>query len=175
MPIKIPEALPAAAMLEKENIFTITESRAMKQDIRPLKIAILNLMPTKIVTETQFLRLLSNTPLQIDITLLITKTHTPKNTPMEHLKSFYKYFVKILIEGFQMLQIGRIVAFRGITGYGSAADGIFQLLPLGFGRTAGHLTKSCEETQQDQKNSQCGQQPTGKRKCFFHGITQWQT
>lgn len=103
MPIKIPEALPAAAMLEKENIFTITESRAMKQDIRPLKIAILNLMPTKIVTETQFLRLLSNTPLQIDITLLITKTHTPKNTPMEHLKSFYKYFDDIKDEKFDGL------------------------------------------------------------------------
>ena len=70
MPIKIPEALPAAAMLEKENIFTITESRAMKQDIRPLKIAILNLMPTKIATETQLARVLANSPLQVEMTLV---------------------------------------------------------------------------------------------------------
>ena len=75
MPIKIPDALPATAILESENIFVMTEYRALHQDIRPLKIVILNLMPTKIETETQILRRLSNTPLQIEITLLQTATH----------------------------------------------------------------------------------------------------
>ncbi len=90
MPIKIPQALPASKTLIKENIFVMDETRAVKQDIRPLKIAILNLMPTKIVTETQFFRLLSNTPLQLDITLLTMGSHQSKNTPQKHLKSFYK-------------------------------------------------------------------------------------
>ena len=80
MPIKIPQTLPAAGILESENIFVMDVKRADTQDIRPLKIAILNLMPTKIVTETQLLRLLSNTPLQIDVTLLTTATYTSKNT-----------------------------------------------------------------------------------------------
>lgn len=92
MPIKIPQFLPAAEILEKENIFVMDRLRAEKQDIRPLRIAILNLMPTKIVTETQLLRLLSNTPLQIDITLLTTSTYASKNTPAEHLKAFYTTF-----------------------------------------------------------------------------------
>ena len=95
MPIKISNELPAAKTLEKENIFVMTEKRAMQQDIRPLKIAILNLMPTKIVTETQLLRLLSNTPLQIDITLLTTSTYASKNTPAEHLSAFYTTFDRI--------------------------------------------------------------------------------
>ncbi len=95
MPIKIPNSLPATETLEKENIFTIEHFRAEKQDIRPLKIAILNLMPTKIVTETQLLRLLSNTPLQIDVTLLTTSSYASKNTPAEHLKTFYTTFDKI--------------------------------------------------------------------------------
>ena len=86
MPIKIPMALPAAEALIKENIFVMDEARAVRQDIRPLKIAIMNLMPTKIVTETQFLRLLSNTPLQVEITLLKTKSYTSKNTSQEHLE-----------------------------------------------------------------------------------------
>ncbi|HBL83815.1 MAG: homoserine O-succinyltransferase [Clostridiales bacterium GWF2_38_85] len=105
MPIRIPESLPAAEVLIKENIFVMSEIRAMTQDIRPLKIAILNLMPTKIVTETQFLRLLSNTPLQIDITLLRTATHTSKNTPFGHLESFYKTFDDIKQEKFDGLII----------------------------------------------------------------------
>ena len=92
MPIKIPNALPAAQTLEKENIFVMTEHRAQMQDIRPLKIVILNLMPTKIDTETQLLRLLSNSPLQVEIDLLQTASYTPKNTPMEHLLNFYKTF-----------------------------------------------------------------------------------
>lgn len=92
MPIKIPETLPAFDTLVKENIFIMTEDRALHQDIRPLKILILNLMPTKIVTETQILRLLSNSPLQVEVTLLHPDTHTSKNTPEEHLVTFYHTF-----------------------------------------------------------------------------------
>lgn len=92
MPIKIPNSLPAADTLFKENIFIMDESRASSQDIRPLKIAILNLMPTKIVTETQLLRLLSNTPLQVDVSLMNTVSRVSRNTPAEHLKEFYGTF-----------------------------------------------------------------------------------
>jgi len=95
MPIKIPDALPARTTLEAENIFVMTEKRAMTQDIRPLKLLILNLMPTKIATETQLMRCLSNTPLQIDIDLLRTSTYTSKNTSQEHLAHFYKRFDEI--------------------------------------------------------------------------------
>lgn len=89
MPIKIPDELPAKEVLNKENIFVMDESRALSQDIRPLKIIILNLMPTKIATEIQLLRLLGNTPLQVDITLLNTKSHKSKNISQEHLIKFY--------------------------------------------------------------------------------------
>ena len=92
MPIKIPDSLPASRILQNENIFVMTEHRAAHQDIRPLKIAILNLMPKKIETETQLLRLLSNSPLQVDIELLQTRSHVSKNTPSEHLFKFYKTF-----------------------------------------------------------------------------------
>ncbi len=95
MPIKIADSLPARAVLESENIFVMTERRALSQDIRPLKIAILNLMPLKIVTETQILRCLSNTPLQIEIDLVQTKTYHSKNTPEDHLLTFYKTFDEI--------------------------------------------------------------------------------
>lgn len=95
MPIKIPDNLPAFKILNKENIFTITEDRAFHQDIRPLKIIILNLMPTKIETETQILRLLGNSPLQIDTVLLHPETHAFKNTSEEHLIKFYKTFDEI--------------------------------------------------------------------------------
>lgn len=95
MPIRIPGTLPAFGILENENIFVMTEKRAATQDIRPLKIAILNLMPTKIVTETQLLRLLSNSPLQVELTLVKTASYTPKNTPEEHLTSFYREFDEI--------------------------------------------------------------------------------
>ena len=95
MPIKIPEGLPAASVLENENIFVMNETRAMKQDIRPLEIAIVNLMPTKIVTETQLMRLLSNSPLQVNITLISTETYVGKNTSLEHLDKFYKSFSEI--------------------------------------------------------------------------------
>ncbi|ACV22522.1 Homoserine O-succinyltransferase [Slackia heliotrinireducens] len=92
MPIRIPDALPATAILEKENIFVMTEHRAMHQDIRPLRVLILNLMPTKIVTETQLMRRLSNTPLQVEIDLLRTATHASAHVSANHLESFYKTF-----------------------------------------------------------------------------------
>ena len=95
MPIKIPDALPAKRILENENIFVMTENRADTQDIRPLKILILNLMPTKVETETQLLRLLGNTPLQIEIDLLQTATYEAKNVSKQHLLSFYKTFDEI--------------------------------------------------------------------------------
>ena len=95
MPIKIPDSLPAREVLENENIFVMTEFRAMHQDIRPLKLLILNLMPTKIVTETQILRKLSNTPLQIEVELLQTSSHVSKNIDPQHLESFYTTFDKI--------------------------------------------------------------------------------
>ncbi len=92
MPIKIPNNLPAVKTLLDENIFVMTENRAISQDIRPLKILILNLMPKKIETETQLSRLLGNTPLQVDIELIHSKSHKSKNTPEEHLLAFYKTF-----------------------------------------------------------------------------------
>jgi len=95
MPIRIPNLLPASEILEKENIFTMNETRAVHQDIRPLQIVVLNLMPTKVVTETQLCRLLSNTPLQIYITLLKMSTHNSKNTSAEYLDFFYKSFDEI--------------------------------------------------------------------------------
>ena len=100
MPIRIPDNLPASHTLSNENIFVMSENRAYHQDIRPLKVAILNLMPTKIATETQFLRLLSNTPLQVDITLLHSISHVSKNTPAEHLQTFYKSWDDIKGERF---------------------------------------------------------------------------
>lgn len=92
MPIKIPNDLPAVKVLESENIFVMTETRAITQDIRPLKILILNLMPTKVDTETQLSRLLGNTPLQVEIELIHTSTYTSKNVSGEHLLAFYKEF-----------------------------------------------------------------------------------
>ena len=92
MPIKIPESLPARATLESEHIFTITEHRAVTQDIRPLRILLLNLMPTKIVTETQLARLLGNSPLQIELELIMTTSRESRNTSREHMLSFYKTF-----------------------------------------------------------------------------------
>lgn len=100
MPIKIPNNLPAVKTLADENIFVMTETRAMTQDIRPLKILILNLMPKKIETETQLARLLGNTPLQVEPTLIRTKTHKAKNVSEEHLLSFYKTFDDVKGEKF---------------------------------------------------------------------------
>ena len=95
MPIKIPNDLPAVKILSEENIFVMTETRAVTQDIRPLKILLLNLMPKKIETETQFSRLLGNTPLQVELELIHTKSHKSKNVAEEHLLSFYKTFEEI--------------------------------------------------------------------------------
>ncbi|MDD4160798.1 MAG: homoserine O-succinyltransferase, partial [Synergistaceae bacterium] len=95
MPIKIPDSLPAAQTLLNENIFVMDELRAAKQDIRPLHVALLNLMPTKIETETQFARLLSNTPLQVELTLLQTATYESRNTSREHLLAFYESFEQV--------------------------------------------------------------------------------
>ncbi|MBO5339569.1 MAG: homoserine O-succinyltransferase [Oscillospiraceae bacterium] len=95
MPIRIPDSLPARAVLESENIFVMTEFRAMHQDIRPLNVLILNLMPTKIVTETQLLRKLSNSPLQVQVELLQTASHVSHNTDADHLSSFYTTFGQI--------------------------------------------------------------------------------
>ncbi|MGG4220285.1 homoserine O-succinyltransferase [Paenibacillus jamilae] len=95
MPIKIPDTLPAKEVLEGENIFVMDESLAYHQDIRPLRIAILNLMPTKETTETQLLRLVGNTPLQVDVTLVHMKSHVSKNTSQEYLNMFYKTFDEI--------------------------------------------------------------------------------
>ena len=92
MPIKIPDNLPARKLLEGENIFVMTSKRALKQDIRPLKILLFNLMPTKIVTETQLLRLLGNSPLQVEVSFMTTKSYESKNTPQEHLINFYGTF-----------------------------------------------------------------------------------
>ena len=95
MPIKIPNDLPATKTLTGENIFVMTETRAITQDIRPLKVLLLNLMPKKIETETQLSRLIGNTPLQVELELIMTKSHKSKNTPPEHLLSFYKTFDEV--------------------------------------------------------------------------------
>ena len=92
MPLNLPDKLPAIELLKEENIFVIDTSRATQQDIRPLRIVILNLMPLKITTETDLVRLLSNTPLQVEISFMKIKSHTSKNTPIEHMKTFYTDF-----------------------------------------------------------------------------------
>ena len=89
MPLNLPDKLPAIELLKKENIFVIDTSRATEQDIRPLKIAFLNLMPIKITTETDLIRVLSNSPLQVELDFIKLKSHTSKNTPIEHMKAFY--------------------------------------------------------------------------------------
>lgn len=100
MPLNLPDRLPAIELLKKENIFVIDNSRACAQDIRPLRIAVLNLMPLKITTETDLVRLLSNSPLQIEVCFMKIKSHTPKNTPIEHMKAFYRDFCDMKDERF---------------------------------------------------------------------------
>ena len=95
MPIQIPNDLPAAGVLQQENIFVMPQNRAARQDIRPLEILLLNLMPTKIVTETQLARLLGNTALQVELELLKVERHVPRNTPEEHMLAFYKTFDQV--------------------------------------------------------------------------------
>ena len=100
MPLRLPDKLPAIELLKRENIFVMDNPRATPQDIRPLKIVILNLMPLKITTETDLIRLLSNTPLQMEVSFMKLKSHTPKNTPIEHMMMFYRDFEKMRDEKF---------------------------------------------------------------------------
>lgn len=113
MPLRLPDNLPAISILEKENIFVIDDTRGHSQDIRPLHIAILNLMPIKVTTETDLIRLLSNTPLQIDITFMRLRSHTPKHTPVEHMKQFYIPFDQLRARHFD----GLIVTGAPVEGY----------------------------------------------------------
>ena len=128
MPLRIPDQLPAIDILKKENIFVMDDTRAHTQDIRPLKIVILNLMPLKITTETDLIRLLSNTPLQLDITFMKLKSHTPKNTPIEHMMLFYKDFDELRNKKFDgMIITGAPVEqleFKEVT-YWDEVSGIF--------------------------------------------------
>lgn len=105
MPIKIPDNLPAKSALEAENVFVMTEDRAIHQDIRALEVAVLNLMPNKIETETQLLRLLGNTPLQVNITFLTTDTYKSKNTSQDHLSAFYQTWNEVKVRKFDGLII----------------------------------------------------------------------
>ena len=100
MPLRLPDKLPAIELLKRENIFVMDNTRATTQDIRPLKIVILNLMPLKITTETDLIRLLSNTPLQMEVNFMKLRSHTPKNTPIEHMMMFYRDFEKMRDEKF---------------------------------------------------------------------------
>ncbi len=100
MPLRLPDRLPAIDILKGENIFVMNETRAHNQEIRPLRIVILNLMPLKITTETDLIRLLSNTPLQMDICFMKLQSHTPKNTPVEHMMMFYKSFEELSSQKF---------------------------------------------------------------------------
>lgn len=100
MPLRLPDRLPAIEILKRENIFVMDDSRAHMQDIRPLRIVVLNLMPLKITTETDLVRLLSNTPLQLEISFMKLKSHTPKNTPVEHMMMFYKEFEELRTQKF---------------------------------------------------------------------------
>ena len=100
MPLRLPDRLPAIDLLKQENIFVMGDARAHAQDIRPLRIVILNLMPLKITTETDLIRLLSNTPLQLDISFMKLQSHTPKNTPIEHMMMFYRGFEEMRNEKF---------------------------------------------------------------------------
>lgn len=105
MPIRIPDALPATTELERENIFVMTEFRALHQDIRPLRVLILNLMPTKLATETQIMRKLSNTPLQVEVELLRTRSHEAKNVSANHLETFYRTFREVQFDQYDGLII----------------------------------------------------------------------
>ena len=100
MPLRLPDRLPAIDLLKQENIFVMDDTRAHKQDIRPLRIVILNLMPLKITTETDLIRLLSNTPLQLEIDFMKLRSHTPKNTPIEHMMMFYRDFEQMRHENY---------------------------------------------------------------------------
>ena len=129
MPIRIPDALPATSVLQQENVFVMTETRALNQDIRPLKVVLLNLMPKKIETENQIMRLLSNSSLQVDITLLRIDKRESKNTPAEHLNSFYRDFDEIQGNNYDGLIITGaplgLVAFEDVV-YWPAVEEVIQ-------------------------------------------------
>jgi len=124
MPLNLPDKLPAIELLKEENIFVIDNSRASSQDIRPLKIVILNLMPIKITTETDLVRLLSNTPLQLEITFMKLKSHTSKNTPIEHMKAFYHDFDILKDQKFDGMIITGADALRGCDLLGRNLGGV---------------------------------------------------
>jgi len=128
MPLRLPDKLPAIELLKQENIFVMDDSRAHMQDIRPLKIVVLNLMPLKITTETDLIRLLSNTPLQLEVSFMKLKSHTPKNTPIEHMMMFYRDFDDMRKEKFDgMIITGAPVEqyeFEDVT-YWDEITGIF--------------------------------------------------
>ncbi len=126
MPLRLPDKLPAIELLKHENIFVMDDSRAHMQDIRPLKIVILNLMPLKITTETDLIRLLSNTPLQLEISFMKLKSHTPKNTPIEHMMMFYRDFESMRNEKYDgMIITGAPVEqleYEDVTYWGEMTD-----------------------------------------------------
>jgi len=114
MPLRLPDRLPAIDLLKKENIFVMDDSRAHTQDIRPLRIVILNLMPLKVTTETDLIRLLSNTPLQLEISFMKLQSHTPKNTPVEHMMMFYRSFETMRNEKFDGMIMCSTGVFLGV-------------------------------------------------------------
>lgn len=138
MPLRIPDKLPAIDILKKENIFVMDDTRAHTQDIRPLKIVILNLMPLKITTETDLIRLLSNTPLQIDITFMKLKSHTPKNTPIEHMMMFYKDFDIIKEERFD----GMIITGAPVENFEFEEVGYWKEITTIFEWAKSHITST---------------------------------
>lgn len=138
MPLRIPDKLPAIDILKKENIFVMDNTRAHTQDIRPLKIVILNLMPLKITTETDLVRLLSNTPLQIDITFMKLKSHTPKNTPIEHMMMFYKDFDIIKEERFD----GMIITGAPVENFEFEEVGYWKEITTIFEWAKSHITST---------------------------------
>lgn len=128
MPLNLPDKIPAIDLLKQENIFVMNTERASTQDIRPLKMLILNLMPIKITTETDLIRLLSNTPLQIEVDFLKLNSHTPKNTPIEHLKAFYRLFSEVREQTYDgMIITGapvETISFKEVT-YWEEITGVF--------------------------------------------------
>lgn len=126
MPIKIPNGLPAHDVLRREGVMVMSEETALRQDIRPLQIALLNLMPNKVRTETQFARLIGATPLQIELTLIRMSEHTPKNTAAEHMEAFYRPFVELKAQKFDGLVITgapiELLAFEEVTYWGELTE-----------------------------------------------------
>ena len=157
MPLRLPDKLPAIELLKHENIFVMDESRAHSQEIRPLRIVVLNLMPLKITTETDLVRLLSNTPLQIEVYFMKLKSHTPKNTPIEHMMMFYKDFAELSKQKFDGTHRNHAVRGRGILArdsadlrLGSYTCHLHTLHLLGrAGRTLPFLWRTQASTQQE--------------------------